>query len=176
MLKTEKGLVLVYTGNGKGKTTAALGLALRAIGHGAKVFMVQFKKGDPHYGEIQTIRSYLPSFLVFQAGKNRMCEGQLKDDSLAVIRDGFNVGEEAMHSGKFDLCIFDEINVVMAQGLLPVADVLAMLACRPGNVDVVLTGRGAPVEIIEAADMVSEIREIKHHFHSGVKARRGMEF
>lgn len=175
MNKTEKGLVLVYTGNGKGKTTAALGLALRAIGHGARVFMVQFKKGDPHYGEIQAIRTYLPNFLVFQAGKNRMCEGKLVDDDLSVIQDGFAVGREALYSGKYDLCIFDEINVVLAQGLLPVAVVLEMLANRPGNVDVVLTGRGAPVEIIEAADMVSEIREVKHHFHSGVKARKGME-
>ncbi len=175
-MEKKKGLVLVYTGEGKGKTTAALGLALRAIGHGAKVFMVQFKKGDPSYGEIQAIRKYLPTFSVFQAGKNRMCEGKLKEDDVTVTLDGFTVAREALISGKYDLCIFDEINVVMDYGLLPVTAVLKMLEERPPHVDIVITGRNAPPEILEQADMVSEVREIKHHFKSGIKARVGMEF
>lgn len=175
-MEKKKGLVLVYTGKGKGKTTAALGLALRAIGHGAKVFMVQFKKGDPSYGEIQAIRKYLPTFFVFQAGKNRMYEGKLKEDDVTVTMDGFAIGKEALISGKYDLCIFDEINVVMDYGLLPVSAVLRMLDDRPPHVDIVLTGRNAPQEIMERADLVSEVREIKHHYKSGIKARMGMEF
>lgn len=175
-MEKKNGLVLVYTGKGKGKTTAALGLALRAIGHGARVFMVQFKKGDPHYGEILAIRKYLPTFSVYQAGKNRMYEGMLKEDNPAVTRDGFQTGKEALLSGKYDLCIFDEINVVMDYGLLPVSDVLEMLAQRPAHVDVVLTGRNAPPEIMAAADMASEVIEIKHHLKNGIKARPGMEF
>lgn len=175
-MEQKKGLVLVYTGKGKGKTTSALGLALRAIGHGAHVFMVQFRKGDPNYGEIQAIRKYLPTFHVFQSGKNRMYEGKLKEDSLTVTLDGFTIGKEALLSGKYDLCIFDEINVVMDYELLPISSVLKMLDERPPNVDVVLTGRNAPREIIERADMVSEIQEVKHHYKSGVKARQGMEF
>jgi len=176
MMRSENGLVLVYTGNGKGKTTAALGLALRAIGHGARVFMVQFKKGDPNYGEIQAIRRYLPNFTVVQTGKNKMQLGMLKEDDPALTRQGFQRGREALYSGKYDLCIFDEINVVMNYGLLPVSDVLEMLAGRPAHVDVVLTGRNAPVEIIEAADLVSEVKEIKHHLKNGIKARLGMEY
>ncbi|MEW5921314.1 MAG: cob(I)yrinic acid a,c-diamide adenosyltransferase [Bacillota bacterium] len=175
-MEKKKGLVLVYTGKGKGKTTAALGLALRAIGHGARVFMVQFKKGDPNYGEIQAIRKYLPTFSVFQAGKNKMYEGILKEDDLTVTRDGFQIGKEALFSGKYNLCIFDEINVIMDYGLLPVSDVLEMLAQRPAHVDVVLTGRNAPAEIMETADLVSEVKEIKHHFKAGIKARPGIEF
>ncbi len=175
-MEKKKGLVLVYTGKGKGKTTAALGLALRAIGHGARVFMVQFKKGDPNYGEIQAIRKYLPNFTVYQAGKNKMCKGVLKDDDPAVTQEGFQTGKEALFSGQYDLCIFDEINVVMDYGLLPVADVLAMLAERPSHVDVIFTGRNAPREIIEVADLVSEVKEIKHHLKNGIKARAGMEF
>ncbi|HAP32829.1 MAG TPA: cob(I)yrinic acid a,c-diamide adenosyltransferase [Firmicutes bacterium] len=175
-MKNKKGLVLVYTGKGKGKTTAALGLALRAIGHGAHVFMVQFKKGDPHYGEIQAIHKYLPHFTVFQAGKNKMQLGMLKEDDPAIIQEGFQRGKEALCSGQYDLCIFDEINVVIDYRILPVSDVLEMLAGRPAHVDVVLTGRNAPVEIIEAADLVSEVKEIKHHLKNGIKARLGMEY
>ena len=175
-MEKKNGLVLVYTGKGKGKTTAALGLALRAIGHGARVFMVQFKKGDPSYGEIQAIRKYLPTFSFFQAGKNRMYEGKLRDDDRTVTLEGFMIGKEALHSGKYDLCIFDEINVVMDYDLLPVSDVLEMLDKKPPHVDVVLTGRNAPAEILERADMVSEVQAVKHHYKKGIKARVGMEF
>lgn len=175
-MEKKQGLVLVYTGNGKGKTTAALGLALRAIGHGAQVFMVQFKKGNPHYGEIKAIHKYLPTFSVIQAGKNRMCEGHLDEDNVSVVQEGFEVGREALLSSKYDLCIFDEINVVMDHGLLPVTTVLKMLDDRPPHVDIVLTGRNAPQEIMERADLISEVKEIKHHYKSGIKARIGMEF
>ncbi len=175
-MKDKQGIVLVYTGNGKGKTTAALGLALRAIGHGANVFMMQFLKSDPNYGEIQAIRNYLPTFSFVQAGKSRMRDGYLKEDDRQITVDGFLLGKEALLSGKFDLVIFDELNRALDKGLLIKAEVLEMLARRPPGVDVVLTGRNAPPEIIEAADMVSEIKEIKHHYKTGIKARAGMEF
>ena len=172
-----KGLVLVYTGNGKGKTTAALGLALRAIGHGQRVFMVQFMKGDPSYGEIQAINKYLPAFEVVQSGKNKMLpDGSLVDDKHDVIQDGFSRGEKALLSGEYGLVIFDEINIVLDRGRLTVQEVLKTLAARPGHVNVVLTGRNAPEEIIDFADLVSEVREIKHPYRLGIKARAGVEF
>ncbi len=175
-MKDKKGIILVYTGKGKGKTTAALGLALRAIGHGAQVFMVQFRKSNPNYGEIQAIRNYLPAFTFFQAGKSKMYEGYLKEDERQITVDGFLLGKEALLSEKFDLVIFDELNIVLDKGLLAKEEVLEMLAKRPPWVDIVLTGRNAPPEIIEAADMASEIKEIKHHYKTGTKARAGMEF
>lgn len=177
LLKEEKGLVLVYTGNGKGKTTAALGLALRAIGHGQHVFMLQFVKSDPSYGEIQAIKKYLPNFKVVQAGKNKMLpDGSLVNDDLDVVRKGFYMGKEALLSGEFDLVIFDEINIVLERGQLAVQEVLKMLVARPEHVNVVLTGRHAPKEIIDFADLVSEIKEIKHPYRRGIKARAGIEF
>jgi cob(I)alamin adenosyltransferase len=173
----KKGLVLVYTGSGKGKTTAALGLALRASGHGAKVFMVQFGKNNPKYGEIQAIRKFLPDFTVVQSGQGKpLIRGQLLQEDLNEARNGFLQGREALLSGRYDLVIFDEINIALDYGLLPVEEVLQMLAERPAEVDVVLTGRNALREIIDAADLVSEVREIKHHYCNGVKARKGMEF
>ncbi|NLJ56232.1 MAG: cob(I)yrinic acid a,c-diamide adenosyltransferase [Firmicutes bacterium] len=171
------GLVLVYTGNGKGKTTAALGLALRALGHGQRVFMVQFLKGDPCYGEIQAINKYLPTFEVVQSGKNKMRpDGSLVEDRPDVVREGFSKGKEALLSGAYDLVIFDEINIVLDRGRLTVQEVLETLAARPKHVNVVLTGRHAAKEIIDFADLVSEVQEIKHPFRRGVRAQQGVEF
>lgn len=176
-MEQRKGLVLVYTGNGKGKTTAALGLALRAIGHGRRVFMIQFKKSDPGSGEIRAINKYLPDFKVLQAGKKRMSSGGvLLDDEENVVQEGFKQGKEALYSGEYDLVIFDEINIVMARGQLNVQEVIETIAQRPAHVDVVLTGRNAPPEIIDFADLVSEVQEVKHYFRAGVRAREGLEF
>jgi len=176
-LEKEKGLVLVYTGNGKGKTTAALGLALRAIGHGQRVFMLQFMKSDPHTGEAQAINQYLPHFKIVQAGKNKMLpDDSLIEDDPDVVRKGFSLGKKALLSGEYDLVIFDEINIVLARGRLTVEEVLRMLDERPEHVNVVLTGRHAPEEIIDFADLVSEIKEIKHPFRRGIRARKGVEF
>ncbi|MBT9172191.1 MAG: Cob(I)yrinic acid a,c-diamide adenosyltransferase [Syntrophomonadaceae bacterium] len=173
----KKGLVLVYTGSGKGKTTAALGLALRASGHGAKIFMVQFRKNNPKYGEIQAIRKFLPDFTVVQSGQGGpLVRGQLTQQDVNEAWNAFLQGREAALSGRYDLVIFDEINIALDYGLLPVGEVLRMLAERPAEVDVVLTGRNAPQEIIDAADLVSEVREIKHHYCNGIEARKGIEF
>jgi len=173
----KKGLVLVYTGSGKGKTTASLGLALRASGHGGKVFMVQFRKNNPKYGEIQAIQKFLPDFTVVQSGKGKiLIRGHLMQEDVNEAWNGFLQGKEALLSGRYDLVIFDEINIAMDYGLLPVEEVLQMLSERPPHVDVVLTGRNAPQVVVDAADLVSEVREIKHHYSTGVKAREGMEF
>lgn len=173
----KKGLVLVYTGNGKGKTTAALGLALRASGHGAKIFMVQFRKDDPKYGEIQAIRKFLPNMTVVQSGKSRiMVRGYFMQEDVNDAWDAFLQGKAAVLSGQYDLVIFDEINIAMSYRLLPLDEVLQLLAERPPAVDIVLTGRNAPQEIMDAADLVSEVREIKHPYKTGVQARKGMEF
>jgi cob(I)alamin adenosyltransferase len=176
-MEQQKGLVMVYTGDGKGKTTAALGLALRASGHGASVFMVQFRKSDPSYGEIKAIKKYLPAFTVVQSERSGII--RVEDFSQEDINDILNVfrkGREAVESGQYNLVIFDEINFPMSYGLIPVTDVLEMLRQRPPQTDIVLTGRNAPSEIVDAADLVSEVREIKHHFRTGIKARPGIEF
>ncbi|MBS4032343.1 MAG: cob(I)yrinic acid a,c-diamide adenosyltransferase [Clostridiales bacterium] len=173
----KKGLVLVYTGNGKGKTTAALGLALRASGHGEKIFMVQFRKNDPSYGEIQAIQKFLPDFTVVQSNKDRiLVRGYFMQEDINDAHNGFLQGKSAVLSGRYDLVIFDEINIAMDYDLLPVEDVLQMLEQKPSHVDIVLTGRNAPQAIMDAADLVSEVKEIKHPFKSGIKARKGIEF
>lgn len=176
-MEKSKGLILVYTGKGKGKTTAAVGLAVRASGHDKKVLIVQFKKCDSNCGEIRAIHKYLPNIKVIQTGKNRISpEGILVEDDSSLAWKGFLVGKEELMSGKYDLVIFDEINVAVDYGLLPVEEVLTMLSQRPAQVDIVLTGRNAHQEIIDVADMVSEVRMIKHHFQAGIKARAGIEF
>ncbi len=176
-MEPKQGLVMVNTGNGKGKTTAALGLALRAIGHGAKVFMVQFRKSDPNYGEIKAIRKYLPTFTVVQSERSRITKrGEFTQEDMDDARAVFARGKEAVNSGQYDLVIFDEINFAMDYGLIATGEVLEMLSSRPARVDVMLTGRNAPPEIVAAADLVSEVVEIKHHYQSGMKARPGIEF
>lgn len=173
----KKGIVLVYTGDGKGKTTAALGLALRASGHGAKIFMVQFRKSDPGYGEIQAITKFLPEFTVVQSKRSRITpRGQFSPEDIQDAREVFERGKEAVLSGQYDLVIFDEINFAIDYDLIPLEEVLTMLDGRFPGTDIVLTGRYAPTAIMEAADLVSEVREIKHHFKAGVKARPGIEY
>lgn len=176
-MEEKKGLVMVYTGNGKGKTTAALGLALRAVGHGARVFMVQFRKSDPGYGEIQAIRKFLPEFTVLQSQRSRITKPtDFSEEDRADAQSVFAAGREALYSGKYDMVIFDEINFAVNMGLLSLEDVLNMLKDRPFGTDVVLTGRGAREELVEVADLVSEVKEIKHHFQNGIKARPGIEY
>ncbi|MDW7650417.1 MAG: cob(I)yrinic acid a,c-diamide adenosyltransferase [Bacillota bacterium] len=173
----KKGLVLVYTGDGKGKTTAALGLALRASGHGNKIFMVQFRKSDPSYGEIQAIRKFLPDFTAVQSERSRITgRGGFEQEDMDDAANVFARGRDALLSGEYDLVIFDEINFAMDYGLISTDDVVAMLKKRPDRTDVVLTGRNAPEVITELADLVSEVREVKHHYKSGIMAQKGIEY
>jgi cob(I)alamin adenosyltransferase len=166
----------VITGNGKGKTTAALGQALRAIGHGRKVFMVQFMKGRK-YGEVQAAEKYLRDFTICQSGLDSFV---MRDHpapvDIELARQGLNLAKDALTGGKYGLVILDEINVALDFKLIPLPEVLEMIQNRPASVDLILTGRYASAEIVAAADTVSEIHEIKHHYVQGIKERAGMEF
>ncbi|MCW3489771.1 cob(I)yrinic acid a,c-diamide adenosyltransferase [Dethiobacter alkaliphilus] len=173
----KKGLVMIYTGDGKGKTTAALGLALRASGHGAKIFMVQFRKSDPTYGEIQAINKFLPNATVVQSERSRITgHGGFEQEDFDDAKNVFAKGREALLSGEYDLVIFDEVNFAADYGLIPRDEVVKMLKQRPPQTDVVLTGRNAPAEFVEMADLVSEVREIKHHYRAGIMAQKGIEY
>jgi len=173
-----RGLIMVYTGNGKGKTTAALGLALRAIGHGFKVYMVQFMKGEGNlYGEYLAASKYLPGFEIVRAGRDVFVDrGNPSEEDRVLAKKGLELARRAITCGRYELVILDEVNVAVEWGLLRVEDVLDLLKDKPPEVDVVLTGRYAKPEIMEAADMVSEVLEVKHHYRAGIPAREGIEF
>jgi len=174
--KFEKGLILVYTGNGKGKTTAALGQALRAIGHGKKVLMIQFMKGRK-YGEVLCAEKYLPDLTFCQCGLDSfVMKGKPAPVDIELARQGLETASHEIASNRYQMIILDEINVAMDFKLIPVEDVIRLLKSKPPGLDMVLTGRNAPPEIVEIADMVSEVKEIKHHYNQGVKDRAGIEY
>lgn len=169
------GLVQIYTGNGKGKTTAALGLALRASGHGLRVYFAQFMKGLP-YGELRAL-SRLPSVTIVQFGARRWTHPEeVTAEDRAMARAGLRSATEALHSGGYDLVVLDEINVAAGWGLLSVKQVRALILNRPAKVELILTGRYVPEAILRLADLVTEMSEIRHPFNSGMTARRGIEF
>lgn len=172
-----KGLVIVNTGNGKGKTTAALGLALRAVGQGLKVTMIQFIKGGWKYGELKA-PEYLPGFTIRPMGKGFVGVGGKEPDPAdrALALETLAAGREAVTSGNYDMVILDEVNCAVSLGLIPVGELLGLIKDKPAEVHLVLTGRGADEAVIEAADLVTEMREIKHPFKTGVKAQKGVEF
>ncbi|MGB9812722.1 MAG: cob(I)yrinic acid a,c-diamide adenosyltransferase [Thermovenabulum sp.] len=172
----EKGLVLLYTGNGKGKTTAALGLALRAAGHGQKIFMIQFMKGNPKYGEIQASK-YIPNFTVVQKGRDAFVKkGNPEPVDLELAKEGLDLAKDILQKGEHDLVILDEINVAVDFGLLKEEDVVDLIKFKKPNTTLVLTGRYASEKLISIADMVSEVEEIKHHYKKGIPAQAGIEF
>jgi cob(I)alamin adenosyltransferase len=168
------GYVQVYTGDGKGKTTAALGLALRASGHGLRTYVGQFMKGQ-QYGELEALRDH-PWITIEQYGDVRCIRREeVTPEHVAQAHHGLERAREAMRSGRYDVVVLDEVNVAIWFGLLAVEEVLALLDQRPERVEVVLTGRRAPQELIERADLVTEMREIKHYYQQGVVARDGIE-
>ena len=169
-----RGYVQIYTGDGKGKTTAALGLALRASGHGMRTYVGQFMKGQP-YGELDALRDH-PLITVEQYGDVRCIHREeVTPDHVAQARRGLERAREAMLSGQYHIVILDEVNVTVWFGLLTAEEVLAFLDERPACVEVILTGRRAPQELIERADLVTEMREVKHYYQQGVVARKGIE-
>lgn len=171
----KKGLVLVYTGDGKGKTTAAMGLALRALGHDQRVLVVQFMKGQPT-GEIEALRRFLPQADVMQCGRDVFVNASNPDEiDVFLARNAFERVRQATSRGDYDLVILDELNVAIDYGLIRESDVIAMLEARKPTVSLVLTGRGASQKIQDAADLVSEVKEIKHHWRCGIKAQAGIE-
>jgi cob(I)alamin adenosyltransferase len=175
-MKLEQGLIQVYTGNGKGKTTASLGLALRAVGRELKVCMIQFMKGGGPYGEQMAAERLAPFLTIIQTGRPGWVNKENpheKDIELAAA--ALETAREAVTGGEYDLVILDEINGAVSMRLLPVEAVLDLMRVKPGNVELVLTGRNADQRVIEAADLVTEMREIKHYYKAGVPARVGIE-
>ena len=175
----QKGLVIVYTGGGKGKTSAALGLVLRAVGYNHKVCMVQFVKGSWHYGELDSAKRLAPEFEMITAGKGFV--GILDDKSpreehVKAANDTLMISREKILSGKYNVVILDEINYAVQLELLKLDDVIDLIKSKPAELDLVLTGNHTTKEIIELADLVTEMKEIKHPFKSGLKAKKGIDF
>ena len=175
----QKGLVIVYTGGGKGKTSAALGLVLRAVGYNHKVCMVQFVKGSWHYGELDSAKRLAPEFELVTAGKGFV--GILDDKSpreehVKAANDTLAISKEKIMSGKFDVVILDEINYAVQLELLKIDAVVDLIKSKPSELDLVLTGNHAEEKVIELADLVTEMKEIKHPFKSGIKAKKGIDF
>ncbi|MHA1581099.1 MAG: cob(I)yrinic acid a,c-diamide adenosyltransferase [Candidatus Baldrarchaeia archaeon] len=174
--RLEKGFVHVYTGNGKGKTTAALGLGLRAIGHGLKVYMIQFMKGGFNYGEYRSVK-LLPNFKIVQFGGPELVNpSNPTEEDVKAAREALNHAREIIMSGEYDVVILDEINVAIDFKLIDVQDVLELIKKKPKHVELILTGRYAPSEIIKAADLVTFMREIKHPYRQGLPARKGIDY
>jgi cob(I)alamin adenosyltransferase len=170
------GLIQVFTGDGKGKTTAALGEALRACGHGFKVLVVQFMKGDIKYGEI-AIAPNVPNLEIHQFGLPTFVKkGEPSDEDLRLAREGFAFAKSAIEAATHDMIILDELNVAIDYGLIPLDDVLELLRERPQDIEIIITGRYAPKEIIEIADLVSNIEEVKHPYQKGILGRKGVEW
>ena len=169
-----KGLLLVNTGNGKGKSTAAFGLALRAIGQGLTVSVIQFIKGKWKTGEGEAARRLGLEFTPM--GKGFTWESKNIEEDKALMRDAWRVASEKVLSGDYDLIILDEINYVLGYGYIPVKEVIGTLQSRPAHVHVALTGRNAPDEIISIADCVTEMRDVKHPYRSGIPAQKGIDF
>lgn len=169
------GLLQVYTGSGKGKTTAALGVAFRAAGHGAKTVMLSFLKDDPNYGEAKAAQ-YLPNFSLQQVGRDAFVNFQDPDPAdLAMACAGWETAKKIIVDGTADLLILDELNIVLATGMLPEAEVIEFLQEHKGRTEIITTGRGAPEALIAIADLVTEMQEIKHYFHKGISSRDGID-
>ncbi|MEA3557676.1 MAG: cob(I)yrinic acid a,c-diamide adenosyltransferase [Candidatus Thermoplasmatota archaeon] len=171
----QKGYVQVYTGDGKGKTTASIGLGIRASGAGSRVRMIQFMKGR-RYSEIDAIEN-IPNFEVSQHGRDEFVSKENPEQvDIDLARKGFETAKEIILAGEHDLVILDEINVAVDFGLLNIEEVLELVRSRPENIEIILTGRYAPREFIDGADLVTEMKEIKHFYQKGVEARKGIEF
>ena len=175
----EKGLTIVYTGKGKGKTTAALGIALRATGYKKKICMIQFIKGSWHYGEMESSKRLEPEFEMVAIGKGFVGiidDKSPKEDHQKIAKEAIRISNEKIQSGKYDIVILDEVNYAVNLNLISLDDVLNLIKSKPENVDLVLTGNYAKEEVIEVADLVTEMKEIKHPFQKGIKAKEGIDF
>lgn len=177
--KGDTGLVIVYTGDGKGKTTAALGMALRAVGRGWHVLMIQFGKGGWHYAELDSSQRLAPDFEIVPMGLGFykiLDDAHTEAEHRNAARDALTFARDQMLSGSYDLLILDEINGALAAGLLALDDVLELLDAKPQALTLVLTGRYAPQELIDRADLVTEMREMKHPYQKGILAQKGIDY
>jgi cob(I)alamin adenosyltransferase len=173
-----KGLIIVNTGPGKGKTTAAMGTALRAVGNGMKVLMLQFLKGSWHYGELDAVKSFGGNWVMKQMGRGFVKVGGAETDpeDIRMVEEAWSEAEKAIHSGEWDLIILDEINYAIGYKMLDPSKVAAALKAKPEQVHVILTGRNAHPSIVEIADTVTEMKQVKHAYEKGVLAQRGIEY
>jgi cob(I)alamin adenosyltransferase len=178
MTDTHRGLIIVNTGPGKGKTTAAMGTALRAVGNGMKVLMLQFLKGSWHYGELDAAKAFGDNFVMKQMGRGFVKVGGAETDpeDVRLVEEAWKEAEQAIMSGQWDLVILDEINYAITYGMLDPAKVVEMLKRKPEQVHVILTGRNAHPTIVELADTVTEMKQVKHAYEKGVLAQRGIEY
>lgn len=175
MAEIKKGLFQVYTGDGKGKTTAALGLALRAVGAGMKVFFGQFVKGM-EYGELTSIAQYFPGIVIKQYGRDCFIQNQPEAEDVALAKAGLEEIKKVLMSGEFQLVVLDEASIATYFDLFSVDDLISVVSHRVPDVEVVVTGRKADARLIEIADLVTEMVEVKHYYLKGIEARKGIEF
>jgi cob(I)alamin adenosyltransferase len=186
MSRTAPGLVQIYTGNGKGKTTCALGAGLRAAGHGLEVLVISFMKAkiavrgdgeDINYGEFRSV-DLIPNFTIIPMGRETFVDKENPDPiDIKMAQEGLQLAREALSSHRCDVLILDEINVAVEWKLITLEDQLEIISIKPPDVEVIMTGRYARNEVVEAADLVTEMREIKHYFSThNTKARKGFEF
>ena len=178
MADVRRGLIIVNTGPGKGKTTAAMGTALRAVGNGMKVLMLQFLKGSWHYGELDAVKSFGGNWVMKQMGRGFVKVGGAETDpeDIRLVNEAWQEASAAILSGQWDLVVLDEINYAISYGMLDPAKVVEVLKKKPEMVHVILTGRNAHPSIIEVADTVTEMKQVKHAYEKGVMAQRGIEY
>jgi len=178
MPDTRRGLILINTGPGKGKTTAALGTGLRAAGNGMRVLMLQFLKGSWHYGELDAVQAFGENFILKQMGRGFVKVGGADTDpeDLRMVQDAWTEAREAILGGEWDMVVLDEINYAIGYGMLDPAVIAETLRQKPEMVHVILTGRNAHPLLVELADTVTEMREIKHAYQKGILAQRGIEY
>lgn len=170
-----KGYIQVYTGNGKGKTTAAFGLALRAAGAGKKVYFAQFVKGKT-YSEIKAIQKYVPDIVIKQFGRGCFIVKAPTSEDIQAARNGLVEVAGIIASGKYDMVVLDEATIAIYYELFSVSELIGVLLKKPEETEVVITGRYAPEELIELADLVTEMKEVKHYYAKGIQARKGIEY
>mgnify|MGYP001145145539 FL=1 len=175
-MRDRRGLLIVYTGHGKGKTTAALGAALRAVGQGFKVLMIQFIKGPRRGGELVSTRLLGENFEIRPMGRGFVNPRKPRPEDVRLVQAAWEAACQAMASDRYDLLILDEINCAVDFGMIPVERVVEDLARRPRRLHVVCTGRSAHAKLIEAADLCSEMVQIKHPFEKGLRAARGIDY
>jgi cob(I)alamin adenosyltransferase len=170
------GLVQVFTGDGKGKTSAALGTVLRALGNGLRVYIAFFMKGDYPYGE-RNILSQLPNVNMASFGSRKFVDpANIKPEEIEQAKEALSAAREAMLSGNYDLVVLDEVNVAVAWKLVQLDEVIKLISDKPQNVELILTGRSADTKLIQQADLVTEMLNIKHPYDEGIMARKGIEY
>ncbi|HPW67427.1 MAG TPA: cob(I)yrinic acid a,c-diamide adenosyltransferase [Salinivirgaceae bacterium] len=169
-----KGYIHIYTGNGKGKTTAALGLSLRAVGAEKKVFFAQFVKGET-YSEVKTIQKFLPDITIKQYGLKCFIYEKPSQADIDTARKGLKEVSEIILSGKYDMIVLDEANIAIYYNLFTDDELINIIKQKPDETEIIITGRYATDKLIESADLVTEMKEIKHYYNQGVQARKGIE-